>query len=98
MPAGEREPTKTERLGLRASAAQRALLEAASSAEGTTMTDFVLRAATRAAEDVLADRRMFRLDPGAWAEFEKALDQPARDLPALRKLLETPTVLDRNVT
>ena len=58
------------------------------------MSDFVLRHATRAAEEVLADRRTFMLEPAQWDAFVDALDQPARELPALKKLLETPTILD----
>lgn len=87
-------PTKSERLSLRASATQRTLLREASQAEGTTVSDFVLRSATRAAEVVLADRRVFGLPDERWDAFVEVLDRPARDLPRLRKLLESPTVLD----
>jgi uncharacterized protein (DUF1778 family) len=54
----------------------------------------VLAAATRAAEAVLADRRVFVLEPDRWDAFVAALDRPERELPRLRKLLESPTVLD----
>lgn len=86
--------TKSERLSLRASATQRTLLREASQVEGTTVSDFVLRSATRAAEDVLADRRVFGLPHDRWDAFIEVLDRPARELPRLRKLLESPTVLD----
>lgn len=85
---------KSERLGLRASAWQRTLLVAASQAEGTTVSDFVLRHATRAAEDVLADRRVFIATSEVWDRFEAALDRPARDVAGLDTLMNTPTVLD----
>ncbi|HEX6419406.1 MAG TPA: DUF1778 domain-containing protein [Acidimicrobiales bacterium] len=85
---------KSERLGLRTSAAQRALLVAASRAEGTTVSDFVLRHATRAAEDVLADRRVFTVSAEVWDRFAAALDRPAADVPGLTELMNTPTVLD----
>lgn len=85
---------KSERLGLRVSEQQRSLLVAASQAEGTTVSDFVLRHATRAAEDVLADRRVFMLSPEAWERFSAALARPARNVPGLADLLSTPTVLD----
>jgi uncharacterized protein (DUF1778 family) len=85
---------KSGRLGLRASEHQRALLLAASQAEGTTVSDFVLRHATRAAEDVLADRRVFMVGSEVWDRFTAALDRRAREVPGLNELVNTPTVLD----
>ncbi|MBA2325920.1 MAG: DUF1778 domain-containing protein [Actinobacteria bacterium] len=86
--------SKTERLNVRLSPRQRALLEAASASEGTTISEFVLAHATRAAETALADRRVFALAPDQWDAFVAALDRPERELPRLRKLLESHTVLD----
>jgi uncharacterized protein (DUF1778 family) len=86
--------TKSERLAVRVSPEQRSLLSEASRAQATTVTAFVLTAATRAAENVLADRRRFTLDAPEWAAFVTALDHPARELPRLRTLLTTPSVLD----
>jgi len=85
---------KSERIGIRTSEWQRELLLAASKAEGSTITDFVLKHATRAAEDVLADRRVFMLPPTRWEAFVDALDRPERELPRLRKLMDIPTILD----
>ncbi len=85
---------KDERLHLRLGPAEKALLEAASSASGSTVSAFVLKAATEAAADILADRRVFVLDEAAWREFDQALDGPAADVPGLSKLLSDRTVLD----
>lgn len=85
---------KAERLHLRVDAEQKALLEAASKATGASVSTFVLTAATEAAAGVLADRRVFLLDDDAWREFDEALNRPAGDVPGLRELLNTPTVLD----
>ena len=85
---------KAERLHLRVDAQQKALLEAASQAAGDTVSTFVLRAATEAAADVLADRRVFLLDEDAWRVFDEALRRPAEDVAGLRDLLTRPTVLD----
>ncbi|MBI2170301.1 MAG: DUF1778 domain-containing protein [Actinobacteria bacterium] len=90
----ERGVTKTERLGLRTTERQHALLQAASAAEGTSMTEFVLRHATRAAEELLADRRTFLLGDAQWEAFMAALARPAKERPALKKLLQAPTILD----
>ncbi|USY20791.1 DUF1778 domain-containing protein [Nocardiopsis exhalans] len=87
---------KSERIHLRVNDQQKALLEAASAASGDTVSAFVLGAATEAAANALADRRVFMLDEQGWAAFDSALERPARDIPGLRKLLTEPTVLDEN--
>ncbi|MET7876789.1 DUF1778 domain-containing protein [Micromonospora sp. DT68] len=85
---------KAERLHLRVDEQQKALLEAASQASGDSVSTFVLKAATEAAADVLADRRVFVLDEDAWRVFDEALHEPAQDVAGLRELLTGPTVLD----
>jgi uncharacterized protein (DUF1778 family) len=50
--------------------------------------------ATRAAEGVLAERRVFMVSSEVWDRFTAALDQPAADVPGLEELMNTPTVLD----
>lgn len=86
---------KNERIALRVSSGQRLLLDEASRAEETTLSEFVLRAATRRAEDVLADRRRFALSESAWAAFVELLDRPAVEKPRLRQLMTTPSILER---
>jgi uncharacterized protein (DUF1778 family) len=85
---------KEQRLHLRVEPTQKILLEAASSATGSTLSAFVLRAATEAAADVLADRKTFVLDEAGWQAFDQALERPAAEVPGLRELLAMPTVLD----
>ena len=85
---------KADRLHLRVDAEQKALLEAASQAAGASVSTFVLKAATDAAADVLAERRAFLLDEDAWRVFDEALERPARDVAGLRELLTGPTALD----
>ncbi len=87
---------KDDRLHLRVEPAQKALLEAASSASGSTVSAFVLKAATEAAADILADRQVFILDEAAWQAFDHALDRPASEVAGLRELLSAPTVLDQS--
>ena len=95
---GARDPgpksQKSGRLGLRTNDWQRAILAAASRAEGSSVSEFVLKHATRAAEDVLAERRGFLLSESQWTAFVDILDRPPRDLLRLRSLLEEPTVFD----
>lgn len=85
---------KTERIALRVSEAQRALLDEASRVDETTLTEFVLRAATQRAGEVLADRHRFVLSDDAWDAFTRMLDRPVTDKPQLRRLLAAPPVLD----
>jgi uncharacterized protein (DUF1778 family) len=85
---------KAERLHLRLDPEQKLLLEAASAAAGESVSTFVLAAATEAAADVLADRRVFVLDQQAWRVFDEALVRPSGDVAGLRELLAGPTVLD----
>jgi uncharacterized protein (DUF1778 family) len=85
---------KAERLHLRVDSDQKALLEAASRATGASVSTFVLKAATEAAADVLADRRVFVLDQDAWQVFDEALARPGGDVAGLRELLSAATVLD----
>lgn len=79
------------RINLRASARQEQLLKQAAAATDRTMTDFVLDSAVVEAERVLADRRWFLIDDERWDEFQRLLEQPARDLPKLRTLLAKPS-------
>jgi uncharacterized protein (DUF1778 family) len=80
---------KSGRLGLRTTDWQRSILAAASRAEGSTVSEFVLKYATRAAEEVLADRRAFVLSEPQWTAFADALDRPPRSFLRLRNLMVT---------
>ena len=86
---------KTERVALRASVRDRELLYQASRASGTTLSEFVLDAATSAAKNVLADRTRFQLPAEQWTEFVELLDRSTLDKPRLRALLTEPAVPER---
>lgn len=87
--------SKDERIAVRASHAQRDLITRASRVSSTTVSDFVLKASLERAEDVLADRREFRLPDEQWTAFVALLDRPPTDKPRLRRLLTEPSILDR---
>ena len=78
---------KQARLAMRLTPDQDALIRDAAAATGQSLTDFVTMAAVTRAEDTLADRRVFRLDDAAWAEFSAILDRPAERVSELAKLL-----------
>lgn len=87
--------TKSERLNLRLTAAQDAVLRRAADARGEAVSEYVLRHAVEAAETDLADRRVFVLDDEAWRRLQDALDRPPRPAARLRRLLSEPSVLDK---
>lgn len=75
--------TKNQRINLRASERQEAILRQAAESVNTSLTEFILGNAVAHAERVLADRRWFLTTDEQFAEFERLLDQP---LPSTRKL------------
>ncbi|MEW5990808.1 MAG: DUF1778 domain-containing protein [Chloroflexota bacterium] len=93
--AQTRRLAKGERIALRASQEQRDLIGRASEATSTTVSDFVLRASIARAEEVLADRREFRLPPDRWNAFVDMLDRPPVEKPRLRSFLTEPSILER---
>jgi uncharacterized protein (DUF1778 family) len=84
----------SEKLGLRLSVADKRILEAAASASGRSLNDFVRESALSRAEEVLTDRRTFVLSKAKWSEFLAALDAPTRSLPRMEKLLTVPGIFD----
>jgi uncharacterized protein (DUF1778 family) len=82
-PAAIREKT----INLRATPAQKVLIERAAEATGTTRTAFVLDAILQRAEAVLADRTRFALSDAQLKRFEKVLDAPLPAPDALRRLM-----------
>lgn len=79
--------TRETVINLRASAAQRALIDKAAQAQGKSRTDFMLEAASERAQQVLLDRTVFTLDAGHYRRFAKLLDAPVKASEALNRLL-----------
>lgn len=78
-------PAKSERLNIRVTDTEKALVERAARASHTSASQFVVQAALRSAADVLADQTRFRLPADEWAAFASMLDRPAQVVPALRE-------------
>lgn len=85
---------RSEKLDLRLTPEAKRRITAAAEAQQRTVSEFVLQSALERADEALADRRVFRLSAEQWEKFQAALDAPPRDLPALRKLLNTPGPFD----
>jgi uncharacterized protein (DUF1778 family) len=81
---------KEERINLRASAEQKQLLAQAAELEGRTISEFMLDASIRRAQDSLLDQRIFTLSPEEYDAFSKALATPG-SRERLEKLLAIPT-------
>ncbi|MCO5155933.1 MAG: DUF1778 domain-containing protein [Aquamicrobium sp.] len=88
--------TRTEKLDLRLTPEAKRTLAAAAHAERRSLSDFVLESALGRAEEALADRRVFQLDPEKWEAFITALEAPPRDMPHLRRLLNKPGIFSGN--
>lgn len=86
--------TKSERIEVRTTPRLKALLQQASASLHKSVTEFLLEAGIKAAEDALADRRMFRLDDRQWKAFQEILDRPVMDKPRLARLLSEKSVLE----
>lgn len=81
---------KDGRLQLRVDAAAKRRLEHAASEAHLSVTAFVLQAANRAADDVLAEREVIRLSPDAAAALDEALSRPGRVNERLAQALRKP--------
>jgi uncharacterized protein (DUF1778 family) len=89
MPYTQHMGPRTHRIEIRVSEEERALGEAAASAQGETLSEFVRRAARREAEAVLAERTSYVVDDDAAERFLAALEAPSVEIEkGLRRLLE----------
>jgi len=87
--------TRTARLDLRATEADRDLIVHAAEACQMKISEFAVSHLVSEARRVLADRTQFSLGPAAWDAWEQINERPARDLPGLRKLMERPSPFSR---
>jgi uncharacterized protein (DUF1778 family) len=86
--------TKTRRIEIRITEEERSLEQAAATASGETLSEFVRKAARREAERTLAERTRYVVDDETAQRFLTALEQPsATAARKLRGLIEKPSVL-----
>jgi uncharacterized protein (DUF1778 family) len=85
---------RSERIDVRTTPAVKALLQRAAASSHKNVTEFLLEAGINAAEEALADRRLFRLDDEQWQAFNEALDRPVVARPRLAQLLSEKSVLE----
>jgi uncharacterized protein (DUF1778 family) len=82
---------RSERLEVRTTPEDRALIDRAVAASDTDLTEFVVANLRVAARRVLADRSEFVLDAEAQRAWEKINRRPARTLAGLRELMARPS-------
>lgn len=87
--------TRSEKLDLRLTPAEKTLLGTAAAAAHRSMSEFVLESARARAAETLADRQHFGLDASRWAAFMEALDAPPRPMPRLERLFSEPSIFER---
>ncbi|WP_296667988.1 DUF1778 domain-containing protein [Demequina sp.] len=84
-------PTRDEYLQMRISAEAKDHLREAARAAEQDLSAFVLQAAKKAADEVLAERWTFQLSDEDYDSFLAQLDEPSRVLPGLRDLAAEPS-------
>ncbi len=82
-------------INLRALPEQRLLIDRAARVLGKKRSEFILEASCLAAEDVLLDQRLFLLNDADFNDFEALLNEPVKDNPTLRKLMESKAPWDK---
>jgi uncharacterized protein (DUF1778 family) len=83
--------TRSERIEVRATAEDRALIDRAVAASDTDLTEFVISNLRIAAQRVLADRTEFTLTPETREAWDAVNRRPARALVGLRDLMNRPS-------
>ncbi|MGL4489426.1 MAG: DUF1778 domain-containing protein [Rhizobiaceae bacterium] len=89
------EPKDTARINIRTNAEFRNKISYAAQLSGLDLTNFVISAAMRRANEVIEQQDVMRIASSEHrAAFRAALEQPGRPIPALADLLKTPSVLN----
>ena len=89
---GKQRLDRDSKWNFRVGEADDALVRAASSLRGGTLSTFVRDAATTEARRVLADRTVFELEEPDWAAFNELLEREPQVPAGLRDLFSKPSV------
>lgn len=85
-------------ISLRASSAQRDVIDKAARLRGTSRSAFVVEAASEKARSVLLDQVFFRLSAQRFRQFTALLDAPPAGNPGLDRLLAVEAPWGRRFT
>jgi uncharacterized protein (DUF1778 family) len=84
--------TKSDRLELRLSSAQKSEIEQAAALSGRTVTDFSVSVLVHKAEEVIRFERELHMSRKSWDAFNEILDRQAKPISGLADLLKRPSV------
>jgi uncharacterized protein (DUF1778 family) len=92
---GAADKNEAVKIQLRATKMVRDKIDKAAAAKNVTRTEFMLSAATAAAEEALLDQCLFSLDAEKWEQFQTALNAPIPKAAALKALLRKKPAWER---
>ena len=84
------EVSKTERVALRVTPAQRQLLSTAASLSDQSISEFVLTSTMEAAQNAVLDQKIIWMKPKDFEEFERRLAEPPKVNEGLARLFTKP--------
>jgi len=87
--------SKSMQINMRIRPAQRELIARAAELRHKSVSEFMIDAATEAAEDALLKQRVFLVDDEQYSQILQIMDSPVSDNPALQKTLDTPAPWER---
>lgn len=101
MASTQRKPTtprtiKTKTLNLRVTEEQKSAFEQAALIKQTKVSNFILNNAYEAAQEVIRDQHIMSVSEDQWSAICQALDNPPKSNPALRKLMRSKSVFERD--
>lgn len=83
---------KVEKLSIRANETEKQRLRRAAQCRHMNVSQFVLQTSLEAADRIIREETVIRLDDEQYAWLVAKLDEPPKDLSNLRRLLNEPTV------
>jgi uncharacterized protein (DUF1778 family) len=84
--------TRSQRIDVRVTDEQNAIIREAAAVAGQTVTAFLLSAAEERARSLLDERRHLVMSQAAFAQFAAALDAPGAAVPAMSELFDLPPI------
>jgi uncharacterized protein (DUF1778 family) len=88
--------TKAKTLNLRVTEEQKSAFEQAALIKQTKVSNFILNNAYEAAQEVIRDQHLITVSENQWHVICHALDNPPKSNPALRKLMKSKSVFEKD--
>lgn len=96
LPQRKPRTTKAKTLNLRVTEEQKAAFEQAALIKQTRVSNFILSNAYEAAQEVIRDQHVMSVSEDQWKAICHALDNPPKCNLALRKLMRSKSVFDKD--